>query len=105
MTSIYKQFTVKDASGKVVRFGTCTDETFDKQVMNPGETVVQGLPATTVIPGDILGDTYVGNRIRNYPTIGDQLDALYHAMDAGILPKVPEFYNTIKAIKDKYPKV
>jgi len=42
-------------------------------------------------------------RRQEYPPIGDQLDMLYKAMDAGILPKVPDFYDSIKAVKDKYP--
>lgn len=104
MTSIYKQFTVKDASGKVVRFGTCTEDTFDKQTTNPGETVVSGLPAEVHTSGDLLGNGYLGNRIRNYPPIGNQLDALYHAMDTGVLPKVAGFYDAIKAVKQQYPK-
>lgn len=43
------------------------------------------------------------NRRNEYPAMGDQLDTLFKAMDAGVLPKVPEFYNSIKAVKDKYP--
>ena len=34
-----------------------------------------------------------------YPDIGDQLDALYHA---GVFPE--DMANQIKAVKDKYPK-
>lgn len=40
-----------------------------------------------------------------YPAIGDQLDMLYKAMDAGVLPKVPDFYNSIKAVKTQFPTV
>ncbi len=43
------------------------------------------------------------NRRNEYPAIGDQLDMLYKAMDAGTLPKVTDFYNSIKSVKDKYP--
>ena len=39
-----------------------------------------------------------------YPDVGQQLDALWHAMDEGILPKVDEFYNMIKETKDRFPK-
>jgi len=42
---------------------------------------------------------YQRDRADEYPPIGDQLDALYHA---GIFPT--EMANAIKAIKDKYPK-
>jgi hypothetical protein len=41
---------------------------------------------------------------RIYPEIGNQLDALWHAMDRGDLPKVPEFYDPIKEVKDRHPK-
>jgi hypothetical protein len=38
-------------------------------------------------------------RQSNYPDIGDQLDALYHA---GLFPK--EMAAKLKAVKEKYPK-
>lgn len=38
-------------------------------------------------------------RSMEYPPIGDQLDALYHA---GIFPQ--EMADKLKAVKDKYPK-
>ena len=43
-------------------------------------------------------------REREYPSIGDQLDMLWHAMDQGSLTQVEPFYTKIKEIKDKYPK-
>ena len=42
---------------------------------------------------------YRFERSSNYPAIGDQLDALYHA---GVFPK--EMADKLKAVKDKYPK-
>lgn len=42
---------------------------------------------------------YQRQRAPEYPAIGDQLDALFHA---GIFP--PEMAAKIQAIKDKYPK-
>lgn len=39
-----------------------------------------------------------------YPSVEDQLDALWCAMDTGILPKVPDFYDPIKAAKLAHPK-
>jgi hypothetical protein len=47
---------------------------------------------------------YVYLRMGAYPGVTEQLDMLWHAMDKGILTKVPEFYNAIKTVKDKYPK-
>ena len=40
------------------------------------------------------------DRVHQYPPMGDQLDALFHA---GAFP--PEMAAQIQAIKDKYPKV
>jgi hypothetical protein len=42
---------------------------------------------------------YQRERIYQYPSIGDQLDALYHA---GVFPE--EMTAQIKAVKDLYPK-
>ena len=42
---------------------------------------------------------YVEQRASEYPTIGDQLDALYHA---GVFPD--DMAAQIQAVKDKYPK-
>jgi hypothetical protein len=43
--------------------------------------------------------SYSDHRKMEYPTIGDQLDALFHA---GVFP--PEMAALIQAVKDKYPK-
>tara|TARA_B110000467_G_scaffold156337_1_gene169706 strand:+ start:504 stop:851 length:348 start_codon:yes stop_codon:yes gene_type:complete len=43
--------------------------------------------------------TYDVKRIREYPSIGDQLDALYHA---GVFPA--DMAAELEAIKAKYPK-
>ena len=44
-------------------------------------------------------DAHKSKRQFEYPDIGDQLDALYHA---GVFPE--DMANKIKAVKDKYPK-
>jgi hypothetical protein len=43
--------------------------------------------------------TYTEKRRYEYPSIGDQLDALYHA---GVFPA--DMAARLKAVKDKYPK-
>ena len=54
----------------------------------------------TATAADAIPDpTYQENRVAEYPPIGDQLDALYHA---GSFPAA--MTASIKAIKDKYPK-
>ena len=42
---------------------------------------------------------YQRNRANEYPSIGDQLDMIYHNGDGGAT-----FQAAIKAVKDKYPK-
>jgi hypothetical protein len=43
---------------------------------------------------------YAYQRASEYPSIGDQLDALFHA---GVFPS--EMATQIQSVKDKYPKV
>ena len=42
---------------------------------------------------------YQRKRVEEYPSIGDQLDMIYHAGQGG-----DAFQAAIKAVKDKYPK-
>lgn len=42
--------------------------------------------------------------LRNYPPVEQQLDALWHAMNEGEIPKATVFYEGIKAIKDAHPR-
>ena len=57
-----------------------------------------------------LPDTtpYDKKRRMEYPTIGDQLDMLWHAVDTGdwtpTKVKTTEFYTALKAVKDAHPK-
>lgn len=51
-------------------------------------------------PADPLSvPTYADKRREEYPPIGDQLDALFHA---GVFPA--DMAAQIQAVKDKYPK-
>ena len=47
---------------------------------------------------------YTDRRRDAYPPIGEQLDALWHAMDAGHIPKVAAFYDPIATVKAAHPK-
>ena len=51
---------------------------------------------------------YDQKRQEEYPSIGDQLDMLWHAMDVGDwnikLIKTTSFYTELKAVKDANPK-
>ena len=47
---------------------------------------------------------YARKRATEYPKIANQLDMLWHAIDNGTLNKTSDFYTTLKAVKDAYPK-
>ena len=49
---------------------------------------------------------YAEQRRNAYPEIGDQLDMLWHSIDKDpqLKSKYFDFYETIKAVKVKYPK-
>jgi hypothetical protein len=52
----------------------------------------------------LLSIAYVDSRKEEYPAIEEQLDLLWHAIDDGTLDKTSDFYTSLKATKDKYPK-
>ena len=59
------------------------------------EWVADGNTATAA---DAIPDpTYQENRVAEYPSIGDQLDDIYHN-------GLTKWKATVKVIKDKYPK-
>jgi hypothetical protein len=62
----------------------------DEKIVKYNESIVQAY---------IIANAYKQLRAREYPPIGDQLDALYKA---GVFPA--ELAAQIKAVKDKYPK-
>jgi hypothetical protein len=87
--------------------------------MDKHEAIYKLYPQVTVIRGDIAYDAddnevvydenavivemdkhaYKDKRVSEYPSIGDQLDALFHA---GVFPQ--EMADKIQAVKTKYPK-
>jgi len=58
-----------------------------------------------VLEQEINKNAYKVNRQQAYPEVGEQLDMLWHAIDAGTLDKTSDFYTTLKQVKDTYPKV
>lgn len=51
------------------------------------------------LEAEYIKTQYARNRAKEYPSIGDQLDALFHA---GVFPA--DMAAVIQAVKDKYPK-
>lgn len=47
---------------------------------------------------------YQHKRRSQYPSIGDQLDMLWHSIDSGSLDKTSDFYLALKTVKDNNPK-
>lgn len=66
-----------------------------KWVMVDGEII-----SDPVADAEVEANMYKDARVVEYPSIGDQLDALYHA---GVFPE--DMAAKIKEVKDKYPKV
>ena len=62
--------------------------------------------ARTTLNSEAAAVQYKFQRKEEYPEIGEQLDMLYHAIDndSDLKGKFSNFYNTIKSIKEKYPK-
>lgn len=43
-------------------------------------------------------------RAKEYPSVEEQMDALWHAMNDHHTPRLEPFYSMIKEVKDKFPK-
>lgn len=70
------------------------------------QDLVQNQPTDAEIDAEVIrlqaeydAKQYARSRVTEYPAIGDQLDALYHA---GVFPD--DMAAQIQAVKDKYPK-
>jgi len=47
---------------------------------------------------------YKNFRREKYPKLEEQLDMLWHSIDNGSLDKESDFYKSIKAVKEEFPK-
>jgi len=52
----------------------------------------------------LAANGYKYERQQAYLDFGDQLDFLWHSMDAGEVPKCQAFYDARLAVKQSYPK-
>ena len=62
------------------------------------------LVAWEAYEAELAATQYMRDRAEAYPPVGDQLDILWHSMDIGEIAKSAEFYDAMKAVKDRYPK-
>ena len=62
--------------------------------------------AALIAEWELENDSYKSKRRKAYDRLPDQLDLLWHAIDADsdLKVKFSAFYNSIKAVKDAYPK-
>ena len=59
---------------------------------------------TAEIEASAVATAHHTPRILAFPSVGEQLDLLYHDIDNNKLNKTGEFYKTLKAVKDSNPK-
>jgi len=61
-------------------------------------------PTEEAIQSEIDAVSYARARKTEYPEIAEQLDKLYHDINAGKLDKTGEWFKAIKKVKDDNPK-
>jgi len=69
-----------------------------------GQIIRQQAPVSNIVPPERIPE-YVKRRMQAYPPVAVQLDALWHAMREGEIPKATRFFNLILAVKLGHPKV
>jgi hypothetical protein len=100
------EFTILDKSGRVVRYGTCLPELLANQA-NERETVVEGIVQQA--PEEPVYN-YTYRRMKAYPEIGEQLDAIFklakalHAQGIIIPSDTLNWLDEVQSVKDTYPK-
>lgn len=112
-----KHYTVYNAVGEILRAGQVPDEAFELQ-RGPDEFILEaqsdpesdrvdverGVVLAGARPPDPIDMDYRRARLDAYPSVNEQLDMLWHAMDRGEIAQAEPFYMRIKAIKQAYPK-
>lgn len=111
-------FIIYDSTGAIKRAGSCPASDFALQA-SADEFIVEGTvdiekdaidPQTgnVVKGGRVLPPTpplnYIQSRLSMYPTIQEQMDMLWHAMDSDPAKRTEPFYSVIKLVKDSNPK-
>ena len=103
MYDICSAITAINPSAKVA----VDNEDLDQITWHPDTTVISKADIQAKqaeLKADYDSKQYQRDRQPEYPAIGEQLDLLWHAIDDGTLDKTSDFYTSLKATKDKYPK-
>jgi len=76
--------------------------TAEEEAQRDAEEAAWAAKQAAIIPTP----AHVSQRASAYPSIGDQLDMLWHSIDQNteLKSKYFTFYETIKSVKVKYPK-
>ena len=76
-----------------------------------GVDYVDGIPSdanlatwTNEYNAHVIATAYIAKRVAQFPTIGDQLDKLFHDMTAGKGDKTGEWYKAIAKVKSDNAK-
>ncbi len=109
-------FTIYDDLGNILSSGYCQEAAYSLQVLEEGHHILQvssdpNFDTVNVDTQEIVFNskipesiTYAEARQQVYPSVAEQLDMIWHAMDSNTMPKAEPFYSTIKLIKEAYPK-
>ena len=103
------------ASGRAVSSVFCQDTVLSLYTENGKYGHLQtpelvDVNSVKVVDGEIqkiddeTSQNYREARMYAYPSMADQLDAIWHAMDQGILPKIEPMYSQVQAVKHSIPK-
>ena len=89
---------------KITIFNAATGELITKDMTAKEQAEFDARQVSVSTP--LKEKDYISQRRNAYPSIGDQLDMLWHSIDQN--PKLKseyfEFYEAIKAVKVKHPK-
>ena len=106
MTFILQDYLVQLHTGQWFGFnnlnGSDANKTYANLVIHSDDakpTEADCNAGVAALQADWDGKAYARSRATEYPSIGDQLDMIYHNGDGGAT-----FQAAIKAVKDKYPK-
>ena len=82
--------------------GIQVELTAEEEAQRDAEEAAWAAKQAAIIPTP----AYVSKRKSAYPSIGDQLDMLWHSIDQNpsLKSQYFDFYEAIKAVKVKYPK-
>ena len=105
--AIYKAYagtvvSIDDSAGAFDKDGKSV--TLEQSKIDAARTTLNAEAAAVKYKTDRVGTPMTSGT--TYPAIGDQLDLLWHAIDADtdLKSKFSAFYNSIKEVKDANPK-